>query len=107
MLPQGRRLTGGFVMPTLVLPPRRNDDCRAVRDAAAAEGCQVFEASGWRFPSNMSLDEPVIYGARCLQMSLLPLWTSFYGILLRNMAWDGPIATEDRQFLRPRAVIKR
>jgi hypothetical protein len=48
-------------MPTLVLPPRLNDDAKAIRSAALDYGWEVFQASRWQIPPGLKLNDPVLY----------------------------------------------
>ncbi len=48
-------------MPTLVLPPRLNDDCKTICEVAINEGWQTFESPGWHIAPVIALDDPVIY----------------------------------------------
>lgn len=47
--------------PTLILPPRLNNDAKAVRVAALDNGWKVFQATGWQIPPGLIWNEPVIY----------------------------------------------
>jgi len=48
-------------MPTLLLPPRITDDCEALRIAAVATGWEIYAATGWRFPTDLTITDPVVY----------------------------------------------
>lgn len=50
-------------MPTLLLPPRRNNDTEALAHAATRKGWKVVPAPHWRLPSSLRLSPPVaVYG---------------------------------------------
>lgn len=48
-------------MPTLILPPRLNEDCDTVRRAAGLAGWEVYAAPGWHLPPELADADPVIY----------------------------------------------
>lgn len=50
-------------MPTLLLPPRLNEDTKRLDHTANKAGWEVVHAPGWRLPSDTSYNRPIaVYG---------------------------------------------